>query len=121
MKSFSEIIDSSYQGEELKFEISQKTSNVFDVTISRLGKSFVFYNYTCPSNERQSDEVFIAYFLDFLFGEYQAITQNSNNLEEFESFYGYTDGSDLYQDLTADVDLLTSLFTPHEIESWQLN
>ncbi len=119
MKSSNEIIKSDYLGENLKFDISARQSNTYDIQVSRLGKTYVFNDFYLPSDLAKSDDDLIAQFLDYLNEEY-SVAMNYSSFEAFRDNFGHQMSEDTYDTIKRNVELMTSFFTPDEIESWRL-
>ncbi len=121
MEVYTKIIDSSYQGNELKTAVILLKETPLrawhEVHFSRLGKTFVYHGF-CLGSKHYSEEEIIEEMKDFLVTEYQ-IYKTCETYDDFVQLFGGEMSHSLFQSMRASGNLISEFFVPEELMNFE--
>lgn len=121
MEVYTSIIDSSYQGNELKAEVHLLKETPlrawYEVHFSRLGETLIYHGF-CLRSKRYSEEEIIEEMKDFLVTEYQ-IYKTCETYDDFVQIFGGEMSHSLFQSMRASGKLISEFFVPEELMNFE--
>lgn len=121
MEVYTKIIDSSYQGNELKTAVILLKETPLrawhEVHFSRLGKTFVYHGF-CLGSKHYSEQEIIEVMKDFLATEHWTY-KACKTYDDFVQLFGGEMSHSLFQSMRASGKLISTFFAPEELMKFE--